>query len=130
MELQQEGEGIAGEFETLKNNWNDHDFFFLHVKPPDAAGEDGDFERKVSVIEEVDAQIPGVLDLRPDALAITGDHATPAKLKSHSWHGVPFLLTPPTPCRPPTPSGSARARAARSASSRRRRSWASSWATR
>ncbi len=95
MELQQEGEGIAGEFETLNNSWNDHDFFFLHVKPPDAAGEDGDFERKVSVIEEVDALIPGLLDLRPDALAITGDHATPAKLESHSWHGVPFLLHSP-----------------------------------
>jgi 2,3-bisphosphoglycerate-independent phosphoglycerate mutase len=92
MELLKEGEGIAGEFETLKQNWDAYDFFFLHVKPPDAAGEDGDFERKSEIIEEVDAQIPMVLDLGPDALAVTGDHATPAKLKSHSWHGVPFLL--------------------------------------
>src|SRR5215204_5057416 len=60
-----------------------------------AAGEDGDFDRKASVIEEVDAQIPVLLDLSPDALAITGDHVTPAKLKSHSWHGVPFLLASP-----------------------------------
>jgi 2,3-bisphosphoglycerate-independent phosphoglycerate mutase len=95
MQLLQEGEGIPGEFETLKNNWDDHDFFFIHIKPTDAAGEDGDFDRKASVIEEVDAQIPGLLDLGPDALAITGDHATPAKLKSHSWHGVPFLLASP-----------------------------------
>ncbi len=95
MELLKEGEGIAGEFETLKENWDSHDFFFLHVKPTDAAGEDGDFERKAAVIEEVDAQIPGVLDLGPDALAVTGDHATPAKLESHSWHGVPFLLSSP-----------------------------------
>jgi 2,3-bisphosphoglycerate-independent phosphoglycerate mutase len=95
MQLLEEGEGISGEFETLKNNWDDHDFFFMHIKPTDAAGEDGDFDRKASVIEEVDAQIPGLLDLGPDALAITGDHATPAKLKSHSWHGVPFLLASP-----------------------------------
>jgi 2,3-bisphosphoglycerate-independent phosphoglycerate mutase len=95
MELLKEGEGIAGEFETLRKNWDRHDFFFLHVKPTDAAGEDGDFERKAGVIEEVDAEIPGLLDLGPDALAITGDHATPAKLKSHSWHGVPFLLNSP-----------------------------------
>jgi 2,3-bisphosphoglycerate-independent phosphoglycerate mutase len=95
MELLKEGEGIAGEFETLKANWDRHDFFFLHVKPIDAAGEDGDFERKATVIEEVDRLIPEVLDLDPAALAITGDHATPAKLKSHSWHGVPFLLSSP-----------------------------------
>ena len=95
MELLQEGEGIAGEFETLRENWDDHDFFFVHIKPTDAAGEDGDFGRKCRVIEEVDAQIPGLLDLGPAALAITGDHATPAKLKSHSWHGVPLLLYSP-----------------------------------
>ena len=95
MELLKEGEGIPGEFETLKANWDDHDFFFVHIKPTDAAGEDGDFDRKASVIEQVDAQIPGLLNLGPDALAITGDHATPAKLKSHSWHGVPFLLASP-----------------------------------
>ena len=95
MQLLEEGEGIAGEFETLKANWEDHDFFFIHIKPTDAAGEDGDFDRKASVLEAVDAQIPGLLDLGPDALAITGDHATPAKLKSHSWHGVPLLLNSP-----------------------------------
>ncbi len=92
MDLLQEGAGIAGEFETLKNSWDDHDFFFVHVKPTDAAGEDGDFERKARVIEEVDGLLPQLLELAPDALAITGDHATPARMKSHSWHGVPFLL--------------------------------------
>ncbi len=95
MQLLQEGEGIAGEFETLKAGWDAHDFFFVHVKPTDAAGEDGDFDRKASVIEEVDAQIPGLLELGPGALAITGDHATPAKMKSHSWHGVPILVHSP-----------------------------------
>jgi 2,3-bisphosphoglycerate-independent phosphoglycerate mutase len=93
MEVLQEGEGIAGEFETLKANWASYDFFFVHVKAPDAAGEDGDFERKSAVIEEVDALLPDLLDLGSDALAVTGDHATPAKMKSHSWHGVTFLLS-------------------------------------
>ncbi|MGI9050921.1 MAG: 2,3-bisphosphoglycerate-independent phosphoglycerate mutase, partial [Rubrobacteraceae bacterium] len=92
MELLKEGEEISGEFETLEQNWDDYDFFFLHVKATDAAGEDGDFGRKASVIEEVDALIPGLLELGPAALAVTGDHATPAKMESHSWHGVPLLL--------------------------------------
>lgn len=92
MELLKEGEGIAGEFETLEQNWDDYDFFFLHVKGTDAAGEDGDFGRKASVIEEVDGLLPGLLELGPAALVVTGDHATPAKMESHSWHGVPLLL--------------------------------------
>ncbi len=92
MEVLKEGEGIAGEFETLKENWEAFDFFFVHVKATDAAGEDGDPERKAVVVEEVDALIPDLLDLGPAVLAVTGDHATPTKMKSHSWHGVPFLL--------------------------------------
>ncbi len=92
MELLKEGEGISGEFDTLKANWDDYDFFFVHVKPTDAAGEDGDFGRKSEVIEEVDGLLSEILELGPDVLTITGDHATPAKLLSHSWHGVPFLL--------------------------------------
>ncbi|MDQ3506841.1 MAG: 2,3-bisphosphoglycerate-independent phosphoglycerate mutase [Actinomycetota bacterium] len=92
MELKKEGEGISGEIETLKSSWDSHDFFFVHMKPTDAAGEDGDFDRKKEVIEEVDALLPEILSLEPDVLAITGDHGTPAKMKSHSWHGVPFML--------------------------------------
>jgi 2,3-bisphosphoglycerate-independent phosphoglycerate mutase len=92
MEVLKEGEGITGEFETLKENWGSYDFFFVHVKPTDAAGEDGGFRRKAAVIEEADALIPDLFDLDPAVLAVTGDHATPAKMESHSWHGVPFLL--------------------------------------
>ncbi|MBX6762647.1 MAG: 2,3-bisphosphoglycerate-independent phosphoglycerate mutase [Rubrobacteraceae bacterium] len=95
MQLLKTGSEIADEFSALEENWENHDFFFVHVKPTDSAGEDGDHERKSRVIETVDAQIPRLLDLGPDVLAVTGDHGTPAKLKSHSWHGVPFLLHSP-----------------------------------
>lgn len=90
--LKVEGESIGDEFQTLQKFWNDYDFFYLHVKKTDSAGEDGDFDRKVHVIEEVDSQIPRLLALKPDVVAITGDHSTPAVLKSHSWHPVPLLL--------------------------------------
>jgi 2,3-bisphosphoglycerate-independent phosphoglycerate mutase len=95
MEVLKEGEGIAGELATLRESWEPYDFFFIHIKATDAAGEDGDPGRKSAVIEEVDALVPDLLDLGPDALAVTGDHATPAKMESHSWHGVPFLLSSP-----------------------------------
>lgn len=86
------GETVADEFATLESVYGDFDFFFLHVKKTDSAGEDGNFDRKVSIIEEVDAHIPRLLALKPDVLVVTGDHSTPAAFKAHSWHPVPVLL--------------------------------------
>lgn len=78
---------------VLKENWAAYDYFFVHVKKADSYGEDGNFEKKVEVIEKVDAQLmPTILDLKPDVVAITGDHSTPSVMKGHSWHPVPFLL--------------------------------------
>ncbi len=92
MDLLEHGNTIEDEFAALKAHWDAYDFFFLHVKPTDSRGEDGDFQAKVKVIEEVDHLIPDLMALKPDVLLITGDHSTPAKLRSHSWHPVPFLL--------------------------------------
>jgi len=93
------GTAIEDEFETLKSNYADYDFFFLHVKATDSAGEDGDFDRKVSVIQDVDSALRGLIELGPDVIVVTGDHSTPAVLKAHSWHPVPVLLSSPL-CRP------------------------------
>lgn len=83
---------IKDEFKALEDNFSNYDFFFLHIKPTDSRGEDGDFAAKVKVIEEVDTFIPRLLQIKPDVLVVTGDHSTPALLKSHSWHPVPVLL--------------------------------------
>ncbi|HUN23866.1 MAG TPA: 2,3-bisphosphoglycerate-independent phosphoglycerate mutase [Anaerolineales bacterium] len=83
------------EFNAVAKIWNDFDFFFIHIKYTDSRGEDGKFAEKAAVIEQVDAALPILLGLKPDVLLITGDHSTPAKLKSHSWHPVPLLLWAP-----------------------------------
>ena len=87
-----EGITLEDEFATLERYWNDYDFFYLHVKQTDTHGEDGDFKRKVKVIEYVDTLIPRLVALNPDVIIISGDHSSPAILKSHSWHPVPTLL--------------------------------------
>ncbi len=92
MEALDTGETIAEEFECLAENYDRYDFFFLHIKKTDSAGEDGDFDRKVALIEEVDRNIPSLLGLEPEVIIVTGDHSTPALLRSHSWHPVPLLL--------------------------------------
>jgi 2,3-bisphosphoglycerate-independent phosphoglycerate mutase len=86
------GESIADEFSVLEKHWNDYDFFYLHVKKTDSAGEDGDFARKAHVIEELDKQLPRLMALMPDVVIVGGDHSTPAMLKAHSWHPVPVLI--------------------------------------
>ena len=86
------GKSFADTLAEMERHWDRFDFFFLHVKQTDAAGEDGNLAAKAAVIEEVDAQLPDLLALEPDVLAITGDHSTPAPMKAHSWHPVPLLL--------------------------------------
>lgn len=90
--LEVEGESIADEFTTLEKHWNDFDFFYLHVKKTDSHGEDGNFAAKAHVIEELDAQLPRLMALKPDVVIVGSDHSTPSLLKSHSWHPVPVML--------------------------------------
>ena len=91
---------VQDEFNKVAEIWNDYDFVFCHVKYTDSRGEDGNFDGKVAVIEEVDRALPTLLGLNPDVLIITGDHSTPAKLRSHSWHPVPLLLHAPETAMP------------------------------
>jgi 2,3-bisphosphoglycerate-independent phosphoglycerate mutase len=87
-----EGDRPAHEIDALEREWNNYDFFFIHIKKTDSYGEDGNFDAKVHEIEEVDAIMPRIMALQPGALIVTGDHSTPALMRSHSWHPVPTLL--------------------------------------
>ena len=84
-DLEQQGQ-------ALKENWDRYDYFFIHHKYTDSRGEDGNFEAKVAEIEKVDNFMPRILEQKPDVLIVTGDHSTPAAMKSHSHHPIPFLI--------------------------------------
>jgi 2,3-bisphosphoglycerate-independent phosphoglycerate mutase len=92
MDLLETGQTIEEEIKTLEENWDKYDFFFLHIKKTDSYGEDGNFDAKVKVIEQVDQYIPRLMNMNPDVVIVTGDHSTPSILKSHSWHPVPILI--------------------------------------
>jgi 2,3-bisphosphoglycerate-independent phosphoglycerate mutase len=99
MALVGKAQSLDEQIDELARHWEEFDFFFLHFKYTDSTGEDGDFAEKVRRIEELDRALPRIEALRPDVLIVTGDHSTPSRLKSHSWHPVPTLLVADT-CRP------------------------------
>ena len=85
-------ESDAGSVRALVEQFGNYDFHFIHFKAMDSRGEDGDFDAKVKAIEAVDALVPAIVEQEPDVLIVTGDHSTPATLRSHSWHPVPILI--------------------------------------
>ena len=99
MKLVGKAQSLDEQIDELARHWEEFDFFFLHFKYTDSTGEDGNFAEKVRRIEELDRALPRIEALRPDVLVVTGDHSTPSRLKSHSWHPVPTLLVADT-CRP------------------------------
>jgi 2,3-bisphosphoglycerate-independent phosphoglycerate mutase len=92
MDVAEAGATLADQVEALRTLWTRYDFFFIHFKYTDSTGEDGNFAGKVEMIEKLDAELTKVRALEPDVLIVTGDHSTPSKLKSHSWHPVPTVL--------------------------------------
>jgi 2,3-bisphosphoglycerate-independent phosphoglycerate mutase len=80
--------------EAMKEN----DLVFLHIKAPDVASHNGDFEQKVRTIEGIDDGMEGIVrsvDLARDYVVITSDHATPVALRDHSADPVPILIAGP-----------------------------------
>jgi 2,3-bisphosphoglycerate-independent phosphoglycerate mutase len=79
----------------LSEAWNDYDYFFVHHKATDSAGEDGDRARKIAAIERLDEAVPAILELGPEVVMVSGDHSTPTQMAAHSWHPVPVLIWGP-----------------------------------
>ncbi len=96
MDVNEEPRDYAEMVRILKDNYNSYQFFFMHIKETDTAGEDGNFPAKVDAIEKVDKIVNNIYDLKPQVLVITGDHSTPCPLKGHSWHPVPLLIVTKT----------------------------------
>ncbi len=92
MKILDAGSNVSDLFDAAEKHISDHDFFYIHLKKTDSAGEDGNFDAKKKAIEEADGYIPRLLALKPEVLVVTSDHSTPSLLKSHSWHPNPFLL--------------------------------------
>ena len=93
MEALDAGDSLETQIDAVRRHWDDFDFFFVHFKDSDTAGEDGDFARKQQAIHAFDECLPQLLALKPNVLVVTGDHSTPSTMAAHSWHPVPLLFS-------------------------------------
>ncbi|MBW2989663.1 2,3-bisphosphoglycerate-independent phosphoglycerate mutase [Candidatus Woesearchaeota archaeon] len=82
---------VKAKIEAAKEQLRAHDFIFVHIKPTDIFGENGDCKGKKDFIEKIDKAIEG-LDKEDAVIVITADHSTPCSHKDHSGDPVPLLV--------------------------------------
>ena len=79
------------------NRLKKYDGLYIHIKGPDVPGHDGDAVRKKTIIEAIDryylTPLIDSIDLDKTIVAVTADHSTPCRLKSHSDDPVPLLIS-------------------------------------
>ena len=77
---------------------DDYDFVWVHVEAADEAGHEGDIDKKIEAIQEMDEKVLGTILHRVEKkgqdvrILLMPDHATPIATGSHSPEKVPFLL--------------------------------------
>ncbi|MDO8627087.1 MAG: phosphoglycerate mutase, partial [Candidatus Diapherotrites archaeon] len=81
---------------VIKENSGTAKGFYVHFKPVDICGHDGNVEQKIRMIELLDKEffswIVKEIDLQKNRVLVTADHATPCELKNHSSDLVPILI--------------------------------------
>lgn len=83
---------VAGKIEAAKEQIKNYGFVFVHIKPTDIFGENGDWQGKKDFIEKIDVAMDN-LEETGAVICVTADHSTPCVLKDHSADPVPVLIT-------------------------------------
>lgn len=88
---------LRGKFSYALKNLDKYDFLFVHIKAVDYYSHKKDLDGKVSILEKIDKELPGIINAYRDGatVLITGDHTTPCKYGHHSGHPVPILIAGP-----------------------------------
>lgn len=83
---------VNAKIKSVKKYMRDYDFAYVHIKPTDIYGENGDCEGKKKFIgEKIDPALSELMDFG-GIIAITADHSTPCSHKDHSSDPVPLLI--------------------------------------
>jgi 2,3-bisphosphoglycerate-independent phosphoglycerate mutase len=73
------------------------DFVYLHIESPDEAGHQGELDKKLWAIEQIDSEVLGLViseleDFADIRVLILPDHPTPLSVRTHTSDPVPFML--------------------------------------
>jgi len=72
------------------------EFLLMNIKEPDEAGHDGDFRKKIEIIEKIDESLDEILEFAKDNyIIILGDHSTPVSVRDHTGDSVPVVICGP-----------------------------------
>ena len=87
----------AGKGERAALALDEYDIVTVHIEAPDESGHEGDAEKKLASLEQIDAHVlPPILEKLQTfenwRLLISPDHPTPVRLKTHSRGFVPWAI--------------------------------------
>jgi|TARA_Y100000310_G_scaffold93932_1_gene91592 2,3-bisphosphoglycerate-independent phosphoglycerate mutase len=82
---------VNAKIKAVKKYIKKYDFVFVHIKPTDIYGENGDCGGKRKFIEKIDKALKALKDFK-GLIVITADHSTPCSHKDHSADPVPVLI--------------------------------------
>ncbi|MDD5432729.1 MAG: alkaline phosphatase family protein [Candidatus Omnitrophica bacterium] len=73
------------------------DCLYVHIKGPDEPSHDGDFKKKIEIIELIDkfyfGSLLSSLNMKETVVAVTADHSTVCATSTHSSGPVPLLIS-------------------------------------
>lgn len=78
-------------FDNINNLMSEYDFIYAHIKGPDEPAHDGDFYKKLAMIEAIDKKIEALRNF-DGILIITCDHITSCRLRNHAHGPVPVMI--------------------------------------
>jgi len=75
---------------------DEYDILLLNIKEADEASHDHNFEKKISIIEEIDSALEPFLDfIKENYVAILCDHTTAVSSADHTGDPVPLTIAGP-----------------------------------
>jgi 2,3-bisphosphoglycerate-independent phosphoglycerate mutase len=78
-------------FDNIVNSVTEYDLIYAHIKGPDEPAHDGNFHKKLEMIETIDKKLEPFKNFK-GILIVTCDHITSCKLRAHAYGPVPVLV--------------------------------------